>query len=526
MLGLIDTIAPRKLARRLLPGLAVSAVALAGAPAGAVAGDFTFLQTGFTQSVYGVGPEFFGGVAFANNGDPLVDFCQFGGSGLRRFDHLTTTTVNGSQIHPSTVESSSAGCGLTNHPDGTLYSNTSGGVVNLSASTGAQLRAPFGPAGNALGITPDPQSGDLVYNGSGGTVYDVNRAFTTVKTFSTALNGHFLDGIFFDPTGNYLFVSDRSPGFHLTILRRDGSLVQSIPMSDEPDGIAFHAAAPPFVVTDDTNGNMTRFDFPGGDFTKVPTLSMFASGGFRGDLSQVGADGCLYVSQAGTRYDNGVTGSTNSLARICGGFAAPPGVATRAGGFSCRASALRVSTALESSERVIANPPDNPCKKDQRLLDAEALPLSTVYAQQLEASTAILAGSLPAAGDNAQAESKVASVKVGALAGHAVAASVLNSTAKVACTAGAAGLTPTFSSSSSVAQLTVDSRTVPVDSSPLTISLAGHVVVYVNRTIMLGGVRTQRALEIDVNGLPAVVAGESKVDISGSPCSTIIVPGT
>jgi uncharacterized repeat protein (TIGR01451 family) len=94
-------------------------------------------------------------------------------------------------------------------------------------------------------------------------------------------------------------------------------------MTSEPDGIAFHASPPRFVVTNNNNGTMTRFDFPADDFTQVPAQSVFASGGFRGDLSQVGADGCLYLTQEGTRYDDGTVTAENSLVQICGGFAPP-----------------------------------------------------------------------------------------------------------------------------------------------------------------------------------------------------------
>ncbi|HEX8091506.1 MAG TPA: HYR domain-containing protein, partial [Blastocatellia bacterium] len=62
------------------------------------------------------------------------------------------------------------------------------------------------------------------------------------------------------------------------------------------------------------------------DFTQAPSQSVFASGGFRGDLTQVGPDGCLYVTQNGTRYNDGTVTNENSLVRICGGFAPPPGV--------------------------------------------------------------------------------------------------------------------------------------------------------------------------------------------------------
>lgn len=306
----------------------LSIVAICNAPS-AKATPFTFLQPGFTQEVYGVASHFMGGVAFAPDGDVWVNFCSFDGSPLTRFDRQTTVVVSGTTIHPESPGSpfpSNAGCGMTNHPDGTLYTNTSSGVINLDANTGAQLRPPFGSGGNALGIAPDPQTGNLVYVGSDGTILFVDVTFTTSGVFSTVTTGNFVDGIFFDPTGNFLFLANRSPQTRLTILDRSGNLVQHANMTTEPDGIAFHATTPKFVVTNNTDGSMTRFDFPGDDFTQVPVQSIFASGGFRGDLSQVGADGCLYLTQNGTRFDDGTLSSSNSVVRICGGFVPPPGV--------------------------------------------------------------------------------------------------------------------------------------------------------------------------------------------------------
>ena len=146
---------------------------------------------------------------------------------------------------------------------------------------------------------------------------------TTTSVFSTVTTGDFVDGVAWSPDGNFLFLSNRIPSLQLTILDRNGNLVQNVPMTSEPDGIAFHASTPKFVVTNNNDGTMTRFDFPADDFTQVPVLSVFASGGFRGDLSQVGADGCLYLTQEGTRYDDGTVTSENSLVQICGGFAPP-----------------------------------------------------------------------------------------------------------------------------------------------------------------------------------------------------------
>jgi len=309
--------------RRLFVALAAM-VAMLAVPAVASAGQsFLFLQPGFTQAIFGVSPNFMGGVGFAPNADPWVDMCSSDGGSMTRFDGSSTVVVNGTTIHPGSVSGSSAGCGLTNGQNGNLYTNTTAGVRELDPNTGAAIGGPFGPGGNALGIAPDPQTGDLVYVGSGGTLYRVDEALTTSSTFSTVTTGDFVDGIAWSPDGNFLFLSNRSPVFRLTILDRTGALVQNVPMTSEPDGISFHASPPKFVVTSNTNGTMTRFDFPLDDFSLPPAQTPFATGGFRGDLTQVGSDGCIYLTQSGTRYDDGTTTSENSLVQICGGFAPP-----------------------------------------------------------------------------------------------------------------------------------------------------------------------------------------------------------
>ncbi len=310
----------------------LAAVVLATA---AHAQSFTFLQPGFTQELYATAPGFFGGVAFAPNGDLWVTPCVAGNGSLGRFSATLTTNIGGTTVH-SLVNfvPSNVGCGLTNHPNGFMYSNTTGGITRQNEATGAPAGGPFGPGGNALGIAVDPVTSDLVYVGAGGEMVRVDPNLTTSSIFSTVLQGQFVDGVFFDPTGAFLFCANRSGSgtfgsFGVTILRTsDGSLVQHVILPSEPDGIAFHAASPQFVVTNNLDGTMQRIDFPGNDYTQPGTVSLFASGGFRGDLAQVGADGCLYLTQDGTRLNSGVTIGGDSVVRICGGFAPPPGVGT------------------------------------------------------------------------------------------------------------------------------------------------------------------------------------------------------
>ena len=117
---------------------------------------------------FGVAQTFLGGVAFAPDNDRWVDQCPFDGSPLHRYDGASTVVVNTTTIHPESISSSNAGCGLTNGLNGNLYTNTSAGVRELDPNTGAAIGGPFGPAGNALGIAPDPLTGDLVYVGRTG----------------------------------------------------------------------------------------------------------------------------------------------------------------------------------------------------------------------------------------------------------------------------------------------------------------------------------------------------------------------
>lgn len=309
---------------------------------------FSFVQPPFTQELYATAPlpasEIDGGIAFAPNGDLWVDSCNR--NKLFRFSASQTVVINGSTVHallPGSPIPSNAGCGLTNHPDGTLYSNSGPGLVNLDASTGAQLRPVFGPPGNGFGIAVDPQTNNLVYVGGAGAcggvppcvIFSVNPVTQAVTTFAqlSSAEATFVDGIFFDPTGNFLFLAVRNPDRGLTVLDRNGAVVQHVHMVTFPDGVAFHSS-PDFVATNDNEGTISRFDFPGNNFTVPPPQQfLLAAGGFRGDLSQVGPDGCLFVTQNGTRFADGSVSPDNSVVRICPGFVPPPGVVPAVGSF-------------------------------------------------------------------------------------------------------------------------------------------------------------------------------------------------
>jgi hypothetical protein len=292
--------------------------------------SFLFLEAPFTQEITGVSAHFMGGVAFAPDGDVWVNDCGFSGSHLHRYDiQGVAPEVNGTKLHPETIVPSNAGCGMTNHPDGFIYSNTSLGVVQINASTGAPTGLVVGPPGNALGVAPDPQTGDLVFAAANcrftGTcsILTVDPDTGISSVFVNLPGFQFVDGMYFNPDGSKLFLAKRSPGFAVTVIdrtspgARTGVFNRDIPLPAEPDGIAFHENG--FVVTMNTNGTMSKITL------SPDVVSLFASGGFRSDLSQVGSDSCLYATQSGTRYDNLMVTGQNSVIRICPGFVPPPG---------------------------------------------------------------------------------------------------------------------------------------------------------------------------------------------------------
>jgi hypothetical protein len=321
---------------------------------------FFSLQPGFTQELFGSTRSFLientgylGGVTVLPRGDVMSAECVFTGTRLHRFSAATTTQQHGAALHAETILPSDGGCGMVYHPDGTLYLNTKPnptkpepsnpsdfGITNVDPDTGVVLRR-LGPRGNAVGITVDPVTSHIVYAGSTCapgmpcTLFDLDPVTGVAVPFRvfTAAEVSYANGIRFDPTGAYLFIANRTPN-RLIRVNRAGVIVQPpIPMgTTQPVGLGFSATSPKFVVTNNTNGTMTRFDFPNDDFGQAPVVSTFAAGGFRGDLMEAGSDGCLYLTQGGTRFPDGTTEEgteSNSIVRICGGavqFAPPPGV--------------------------------------------------------------------------------------------------------------------------------------------------------------------------------------------------------
>jgi uncharacterized repeat protein (TIGR01451 family) len=292
--------------------------------------------------------NYLGGLVVLQNGDVLAAECTNTPTTiLHRFSGTETTPVYGTDLHDETaVISTAGGCGIAYHPDGFVYSNMWDGRIKFKPAKNGIARIDLsggptkvmGPPGNALGIAVGAVSSHLFYPGEGCRsvlapttsckIIELTTAGDVVKQFELPATMKFIDGIALDAAERYIFLTRRIAvaSGELVVLRRDGTLVQQVPILKEPIGLGFHTN-PDFVVTTNVDGTITRFDFPGGDYEAGPSFSDFAYYGFRADLAQAGPDGCLYVSQGGTRYNDGTQDDEeNSIVRICEGFVPPPGI--------------------------------------------------------------------------------------------------------------------------------------------------------------------------------------------------------
>ena len=337
---------------------AVAIVCAVAALYAAMGQSFRVLAPGFAQHLYGVSSlrssSFsLGGVVVLQDGTVISAECRTNTTALHVFDPAATFTKNNTVLHAESVSGTIAGgCGLAFFAVGGqnyIFSNINDSITSDGDGTFGVARIAWpsltttkmapGLPGNALGIAVDPVTGNLVYAGSACRLttpaqaacplYSLNPSTGAVTTFMSLPGSDFafIHGIAFDPTGTYLFVTNRTftPG-ELDVIDRSGTVLSRTTITADPVGIGFHAASPTFVVTNNQDGTMTRFDFPADNYALAPAPSLFASGGSRGDMIQAGPDGCLYVTQLQTRYNDGTPDNFNSIVQICGGFAPPPGI--------------------------------------------------------------------------------------------------------------------------------------------------------------------------------------------------------
>jgi hypothetical protein len=119
----------------------------------------------------------------------------------------------------------------------------------------------------------------------------------------------------------------------------------------------------------------------------------------------------------------------------------------------------------------------------------------------------------PAAGDQATAQSGVATVRITTI-GLTIEVSSIAASATARCVAGAAGPVPAFSAQSRIAALKVNGVAIPVGAAPLTVPLlVGSLKL--NTTTTTGTAITQRAFELRTLA-GTVTLGEASAGTSGT----------
>lgn len=177
------------------------------------------------------------------------------------------------------------------------------------------------------------------------------------------------------------------------------------------------------------------------------------------------------------------------------------------GTFTCRASALRVTSPLVNSEPIVANRDNDPCE-DESASALTAMVPGLATASALNAET-------DAQDQGATSSASVADVTT-TVGDTIITATVLESQGAVTC--GPHG--PRFSGSSSIARLTIDGEEVPISGEPnQSIDASPLVLVVVNEQEQTDDTFTVRALRVTSEALDTeVVVAESIVDFRGNPC--------
>ena len=170
--------------------------------------------------------------------------------------------------------------------------------------------------------------------------------------------------------------------------------------------------------------------------------------------------------------------------------------------FSCRASAVRLTSPLLNLEPIVANRAGDPCKSDAASLVTLPVP-GLLTASVLTATTK----SNP---DSSNAAASVAGVAI-TLGGTSIAATALQSGAAAGCLNGK----PALAGASYIARLRINGKDYTVGSNPITIPVNPLVTVYINERTTTADTVTARALRVNSPLLKTdLVVAESVADVN------------
>jgi hypothetical protein len=310
------------------------------AAATAPAAQFTTLNPAYTQEIYAgpVVPVVGNGVtgipgAFTSSGQLLArqsDGNPPGNTANILEYSLTQNAVHqGTNVHgvvaTHTIANLAPGVNLARATNGFLYLPTSIGLQRVDSTTwGPAVTVTSTPTqGYSVNTLPN---GNVVYAGGSNNqdvyIYDpITSSNTLVYSAPTLIDDIDTSSV----TG--LIALAGQVNNSIILLNSSGSLVQTIPTTNFPDGMAFAAlASPPALYSNDNMGTITRYDF-GSGFASPPTATtVIASGGSYGDIACAG-NCSFFVTQFfnggqhgsalfGTHWDNGTTNNEPSIIRI------------------------------------------------------------------------------------------------------------------------------------------------------------------------------------------------------------------
>src|SRR4051794_3726381 len=317
---------------------AFTCMVLAAATAPAV--QFSTLDPAYTQEIYAgpVVPVVGNGVtgipgAFTASGQLLARQSDGNPPGntadILEYSLTQNAVHQGTNVHgvvaTHTIANLAPGVNLARATNGYLYLPTSIGLQRVDTNT-------WGPAVTVTSTPTQGYSVNTLPNGNvvyaGGTnnqdVYIYNpTTFSDTLVYSAPT---LIDDIDTSSVTGLIALAGQQNN-SIILLNSSGSLIQTIPTTNFPDGMAFAAlATPPALYSNDNMGTITRYDFGSGFFLPPTATTVIASGGSYGDIACAG-NCSFFVTQFfnggqhgsalfGTNWETGPKNNEPSITRI------------------------------------------------------------------------------------------------------------------------------------------------------------------------------------------------------------------
>jgi hypothetical protein len=290
------------------------------------AAQFTTLDPAYTQQIY-AGPNVGLPGAWMSTGELLAR--KGNAPAILEYSATQNASYLGTSTHGVNVSHAITGLANGNNLaraiNGFLYLPTTAGLQRVDSSNWAAPAVTVTTVtGPGYGVNSLP-NGNVVYAaGTNSTDIHIYNPTTNVDSL-VYTNPGLVDDIETSLTGLIALAGQTLN--NIVLLNSSGTVIQTIPTTTFPDGLAFATtASPPALYSNDNQGTITRYDFAGGYAAAPTNTTVIASGGSYGDIACTGA--CkFYVTQFfnsgyhgsanfGTHWDNGVTNNDPSIIEI------------------------------------------------------------------------------------------------------------------------------------------------------------------------------------------------------------------